>query len=197
MRHESSVSDSGNDLGGYGSVDSDIEILATRRPTRSRRSARSNLADNLLEGGESDGDTYHDSPRHKSREKARKKLKHKRAPTARPAYGHFRDIDDLDFDPYDDEATLSLRAHRDICEKCHKRPAHELLMRVKKGKRKTKEDAEDEDEDNEDHIRGLGGWVRWFGYSGICSFILLTWFTASSALWSPIGGVWQEPKEMR
>lgn len=172
-RREQSVSDSGDDLGGYGQLDSDIEISAPRRSTRTRRNARSNLADDLVEEGESDGDTYHDSPRPTSRGKAGKKLKKKRSATARPAYGHFRDIDDLDFDLYEDEATSSLRAHRNICEKCHKRPAHELLTKAKKGRRKTKDNEGESDESDEDHIRGLGGWVRWFGYSAIYSFILL------------------------
>ncbi|KAF8560206.1 hypothetical protein OG21DRAFT_38190 [Imleria badia] len=153
------VSDSEDDLGGYGQVDSDVEILPSRRSTRSRKSTRANLADDLVDGEESDGDSYHDSPRPKSREKARKMLKKKRPATARPAYGHFRDIDDLDFDHYEDEATSSLRAHRNICEKCHKRPTHEELAKVKKGRRKTKDNGESDDDD-EDHIRGLGGWVR-------------------------------------
>ncbi|KAF8140421.1 hypothetical protein EV363DRAFT_1153685 [Boletus edulis] len=157
-----STSDSEDDFGGYGpvgSVGSDVEILAARRSTRSRRSARSNLADHLLDGEESDGDTYLDSPRPKSRGKVGKKLKKARSATARPAYGHFRDISDLDFDLYEDEATSSLRVHRDICERCHKRPAHEELKKVKKGRRKAKDD-EDGSDDDENHTRGLGGWVR-------------------------------------
>lgn len=168
VRRERSASDSGDDLGGYGQVDSDVEILVpTRRSTRSRRNARLNLADD----GESDGDAYHDSPRHRSRtQDAGKKLKKKRHATARPAYGHFRDIDDLEFDSCEDEATSSLRAHRDICERCHKRPAHEQLTKPKKGRRKTKGD-ESESDDDEDHIRSLGGWVRWFAYLEIFSFI--------------------------
>lgn len=175
IRREQSASDSGDDLGGYGQVDSDVEILVPRKSTRSRRSARSNLADGLVDEGESDGDTYHDNPRHNSRtQESRKKLKKKRPATARPAYGRFRDIDDLNFDSYEDEATSSLRAHRDICEKCHKPPAHEQLTKAKKkGRRKTKNDTGESDDDDEDHIRGLGGWVRWFGYPGNHSFILL------------------------
>lgn len=178
IRREPSASDSGDDLGGYGQVDSDVEIFVPRKSTRSRRSARSNLADGLVGEGESDGDTYHDSPRRKSRtQEAGKKLKNKRPATARPAYGYFRDIDDLDFDSYGDEATSALRSHRDVCEKCHKPPAHEQLTKAKKkGRSKTKDDKEESNDDDEDHIRGLGGWVRWFGYPGFYSFILLTWF---------------------
>ena len=173
VRRGQSISDSEDDLGGYGQVDSDVEILVpTRRSTRSRRNVHLNLADEE----ESDEDTYHDSPRHRSSAKeAGKRLKKKRPTTARPAYGHFRDISDLDFDSYEDEATSSLRAHRDICEKCHKRPAHEQLRRSKKGRRKT-EVNEGESDDDEDSIRSLGGWVRWFGHLGILSFILLIWF---------------------
>lgn len=166
-------SGSEDDLGGYGQVDSDVEMFAPRRSTRSRRSARSNLADDLVDEGESDGDSYHGSPAPKSKEKARKRLKKKRSVAARPAYGHFRNIDDLDFDPYDDEATSSLRAHREICEKCHKRPAHEELSKVRKGRRKTKVDEDESDDDDDEHIRGLGGWVRWFGCPVVYFFNLL------------------------
>lgn len=171
IRQEQPVSDSEEDLGGYGQVDSDVEIYPPRRSTRSRRSARSNLIDDYIDEVESDGDTYRDSPQPKYRGKGGQRPKKKRSATARPAYGHFRDIDDLDFDPYENEATSSLRAHRGICEKCHKRPAHEELVKVKKGRRKTKN--EDESDGDEDHIQSLGGWVRWFEYSGIYFFMLL------------------------
>lgn len=189
-----SVPDSEDDLGGYGQVNSDVEIIVpTRRSTRARRNAHLNLADDE----ESDEDTYHDSSRRRSRSQdVPQRFKKKRPVTARPAYGHFRDIGDLDFDPYEDEATSSLRAHRDVCEKCHKRPAHKQLTELKKGRRKIKGD-DDESDDNEDHIRGLGGWVRWSEYLGIFSFVWLIYFTASSVPSSPIGDVSQKLNEMR
>jgi chromodomain-helicase-DNA-binding protein 4 len=163
-----SGSDSGDDLGGYGQVDSEMEDIPTRRSDRSRKSIRSNLADDFVDEEDSDGDTYHDSPQRKSMaQKAAQKSKKKRSATARPAYGHFRDINDLDFDPYDEEATEALRAHRDICEKCHKYAAHELLKiarKQKKGRRKSRnnDDDDEHEEDDEERLQGLGGWVRWF-----------------------------------
>lgn len=167
-----SISDSGDDLGGYGQVDSDVEIFVPRKSTRSRWSARSNLADDLVDDRESEEDAYHDSPRRKFR--TQETGKKKRSAAARLAYGHFRDIDDLDFDSYEDEATSSLRAHRDICERCHKPPAHEQLAKAKKkGRRKIKDDKGESDDGDEDHIRDLGGWVRWFGHPWSYSFILL------------------------
>ncbi|KAF8846211.1 hypothetical protein BDN67DRAFT_918420 [Paxillus ammoniavirescens] len=160
-----SGSDSGDDLGGYGQVDSEMEDIPTRRSGRSRKGVRSNLADDFVDEEEFDSDTYHDSPQRKSMaRKAAQKPKEKRSATARPAYGHFRDINDLDFDPYDEEATEALRAHRDICEKCHKYAAHELLKtarKQKKGRRKSRNDDDDEhEEDDEERLQGLGGWVR-------------------------------------
>ena len=175
-QRERAVYESGDDLGGYGQVDSDVEILAPRRSTRSRKSARTNLADDFVDGGESDGDSYQGSPRPESRGKAGKKFKKKWPATARPAYGHFRDISDLDFDHYEDEATSSLRAHRNICEKCHRRPAHKELAKVKKGRRKTNDEEGESDDNDEERIQSLGGWVRWFGYSKFCSYILLIQF---------------------
>lgn len=165
------VSDSEDDLGGYGQVDSDVEIVAPpRRSTRSRRTARVNLIDDA----ESEGDSYHDSPGQKSGDRgAGKKHRKKRPAATRPAYGHFRDVGDLDFDFFEDEATSSLRAHRDVCEKCHKSPAHEELKVFKKGRRRPKV-AEDESDDDEDRIRSLGGWVQWFGFLKLFTFVLLT-----------------------
>ncbi|KAI6047780.1 P-loop containing nucleoside triphosphate hydrolase protein [Pisolithus marmoratus] len=120
------ISDSEDELGGYG------EMIPTRRSTRARKAARSNLDDDLK------GDVQVSS---------------------HPAYGHFRDVNDLDFDPYDDEATASLRAHRRICEKCHRGPAHELLRRgrkPKRGRRRRGSDADlEEDQERADSEYGL------------------------------------------
>ncbi|KIJ68216.1 hypothetical protein HYDPIDRAFT_82781 [Hydnomerulius pinastri MD-312] len=166
VRPAQSGSDSGDELGGYGQDDSEVEIIPTRRSGRSRNLARSNLADDFVgDEEETDGDAYRSgSSRRKSKShEAVKQPKKKRSATARPAYGHFRDIKDLDFDPYDDEATEALRAHRDVCEKCHKRPAHEQLKaakKPKKGRRKSRGDEDEPEEDEEERIQGLGGWVR-------------------------------------
>ncbi|KAF9244536.1 hypothetical protein BU15DRAFT_42035 [Melanogaster broomeanus] len=155
-----SDTDSGDDLCGYSQVDSDVEVIPTRRSGRSRKTARSNLAD----GEVSDDDTYHDGPQRRAKHKeAAGGPKKKRSATARPAYGNFRDINDLDFDAYDEEVTKALRAHRDICEKCHKLPAHQQLKtarKQKKGRRRSRNDDDETDEDDEEHIQGLGGWVR-------------------------------------
>ncbi|KIK79668.1 hypothetical protein PAXRUDRAFT_833992 [Paxillus rubicundulus Ve08.2h10] len=154
-----SGSDSGDDLGGYGQVDCEVEDIPSRRSGRSRKGVRSNLADDFVDEEESDSDPYHHSPRRK----VAQKFKKKQSATSHPAYGHFRDINDLDFDPYDEEATEALRAHRDICEKCHKYAAHELLKaarKQKKGRRKSRNDDDEHEENDEERLLGLGGWVR-------------------------------------
>ena len=54
-----------------------------------------------------------------------------------------------------------LRAHRDICEKCHREPAHVLLKKLGKRKGRKKKQTDDLSEDEEDMYNALGGWVRW------------------------------------
>ncbi|KAL4070788.1 hypothetical protein J3A83DRAFT_4245468 [Scleroderma citrinum] len=158
-------SDLDDDLGGYGQSDVEGEPITTRRSTRTRKSAHSNLDDNSLEDGVEDTDDKesHQGMVHKSA-KSGKKRQQRRPAGSRPVYGHFRDIDDLDVDPYDEEATEPLRAHRDVCEKCHKDPAHMLLTAARKPKRGRQKRTADVDEDleggEEERIQNMGGWVR-------------------------------------
>ena len=90
-------------------------------------------------------------------------MKVKRGQAARPAYGNVRVVDDLAGDALSDEETASLRAHRDICEKCHRGPADQLIKAEGKRKARKKRGAEsDEDEGSVlDQLESLGGWVRW------------------------------------
>ncbi|KAI6007186.1 SNF2 family N-terminal domain-containing protein [Pisolithus albus] len=161
LRSSQTVSDSEDELGGYG--DTEVEIIPTRRSTRARKAARSNLDDDLDDETMGTDEDYRGASGHRyAKLNATKKPKRRRPIPSHPAYGHFRDINDLDFDPYDDEVTTSLRAHRAICEKCHKGPAHDLLraaMKPKKGRRRRDSDA-DLEENQEDQIRNMGGWVR-------------------------------------
>ena len=64
-----------------------------------------------------------------------------------------------------DEDDAALRAHRDICEKCHHHPSHKRIdaAKRKKGKKKRKasEDDFDDVEDEVERITNAGGWVRW------------------------------------
>ncbi|KAF8640689.1 hypothetical protein AX17_000345 [Amanita inopinata Kibby_2008] len=81
-----------------------------------------------------------------------------------PTYGRIRNISDLDCETDDEIAPL--RRHRDICEKCHKRPAHELLHHNKKlkhrpsRKKPISQDELDATEDEVERLTSLGGWVR-------------------------------------
>jgi hypothetical protein len=76
-----------------------------------------------------------------------------------------------------DQGSSPLREHRNICEKCHRGPAHELLeavMRKPKGRRKKKkmsDDEFDESEDEQQRLTALGGWVRWY----VCSRQHFSW----------------------
>ncbi|KAI6008336.1 SNF2 family DNA-dependent ATPase [Pisolithus orientalis] len=157
LRSSQTVSDSEDELGGY----SDVEMVPTRPSTRARKAARLNLNDDF-DNETMSTDDEEGSDRRFAKLDATKKPKKRRPVPSHPAYGHFRDINDLDFDPYDDEDTASLRAHREVCEKCHEGPAHELLraaMKPKRGRHRRNSDA-DLEENEEEQIRHLGGWVR-------------------------------------
>ncbi|KAI0322695.1 hypothetical protein OF83DRAFT_1092474 [Amylostereum chailletii] len=135
---------------------------STRKSTRTRRSVRDNLADqDYAENTSDDEDEYISRPR---RGKASSSKRPLRGAASRPAYGHFRPIQDLDWDPCDDEKTAALRAHRDTCEKCQRRPTHILLEEEKKRGNRKKKRRDDSDEDDpiegSEQIEKLGGWVR-------------------------------------
>ncbi len=96
----------------------------------------------------------------------------KKAPRSQslvPMYGRVRDIKSIDEDPFsDDDGREVLRVHRKVCEKCHDRPAHQMLeafRRKSKGKGKKRKRSTDDDfewSDDEEKFLSLGGWVQWF-----------------------------------
>jgi chromodomain-helicase-DNA-binding protein 4 len=158
--------DSDDELAGFDQEQSsEVVEIPTRRSTRARKSAKANLADEEYEDeGDEEDDDSSTRRRHK-RNREVKKRKPPRAKASRPAYGTIRDVADLDYDPYSDDETLPLRAHRDECEKCRKQPVHKLLLAVKtkpKGRRRKKTSDDEDDEGNEEErLTALGGWVRW------------------------------------
>lgn len=139
------------------------EILpSVRRSTRTRKAAEIHL------DFEDDDDEYNDTKDRTSKSNGNARPK-KRVKSAQPMYGHFRNIDTLDQDPFsDDEDNEALRRHRSICEKCHLAPAHSLLAAFKKrSKRKGKKrrrstDDEFEQSESEQTFIDLGGWVQWY-----------------------------------
>jgi chromodomain-helicase-DNA-binding protein 4 len=147
---------------------SDIDEAETRpirRSTRSKKGVKVNLdAESHSDDLESEGKTSDSYGSRKAKSKKPKKAVRPKA--ARPAYGHFRSVADLNNDFSDDES-LTIREHRDICEKCHRAPGHKLIEALKKkskvnGKKKRKtSDDEFEVHDDDQSFTALGGWVRW------------------------------------
>ncbi|KAG1846831.1 SNF2 family N-terminal domain-containing protein [Suillus subluteus] len=159
------MTESEDELAGYEQEDI-IDVIPARRSARERKSARTNLAEDYVEDAgdsESDGESYMETSKKagKSRAVAKTQKRLKRGPVSRPAYGIFRSAADLEFDAYEEEETELLRSHRDICEKCHKAPAHVQLEKPKKGRKKIRKDDDYGSEENEDDlIQSFGGWVR-------------------------------------
>ncbi|KAJ7042418.1 SNF2 family DNA-dependent ATPase [Mycena alexandri] len=145
--------------------DADSTHAATRRSTRSRKAFKINLDEGAYSESEQEGDDSEDYPRVKSAAK-RPKVARKRG--ARPAYGHVRGVEDIEYDPNSDEETAPLRVHRAACEKCHDKPAHKLLEAERKRKsrgggrrkKKTTDDEFEESGDEMERITKRGGWVR-------------------------------------
>ncbi|KAG5636366.1 hypothetical protein H0H81_008284 [Sphagnurus paluster] len=144
-------------------MDSEMSVphLPFRRSTRVGRTALARHDETYTDDLESDLDSG--SYRSKETRPKSKKTK-KKSRGSRPAYGHFRPIAELDCDSSDEESAV-FRKHRDICEKCHKNPAHTLIQAiVKKGKAKSRRRKNSEDEfevsDDEERFAALGGWVR-------------------------------------
>lgn len=135
------------------SSDSEDEIVTTRRSTRSTRNTKSYRDDDEYEDeGPNESD---DGPSVPKKKKARTKA-------SRPAYGHFREVVDLELDDQSDDETLPLRAHRGECEKCRQPPSHILLKKLDRRHKKRKSSGSDEeDEEERDSLESLGGWVRW------------------------------------
>ncbi|KAG2154662.1 hypothetical protein DEU56DRAFT_769656 [Suillus clintonianus] len=159
------MTESEDELAGYEQEDV-IEVIPARRSARERKSARTNLAEDYVDeagDSETDSESYTETSKRAAKSKAAVKSQKrlKRGPVSRPAYGIFRSVADLEFDAYEEEDTELLRAHRDICEKCHKAPAHVQLKKPRKGRRKIrKEDDYGSEENEDDLIQSLGGWVR-------------------------------------
>ncbi|SJL05568.1 uncharacterized protein ARMOST_08931 [Armillaria ostoyae] len=139
-----------------------------RRSTRYRKPMKIDIDE--FSGESSDGgdsEDYITSRRAKAKTSKNKK-KGGRGSASRPAYGFFRPVADIDYDPFSDDESSALRAHRSICEKCHRGPTHILqaaAQKKKKGKgRRKKATSDDELEpdsaDEVERLGELGGWVR-------------------------------------
>ena len=148
----------------------DSDRRPIRRSTRSKKGVKVNLdAETYSDDQESEGETSDDYDSRKlSRLQSKKRKKAVRPKAARPTYGHFRNVADLDYD-YSDDENMPIGEHRDICEKCHRGPAHNLieaLAKKSKGKgkkkRKTPDDEFEDSNDEEERFTALGGWVRWW-----------------------------------
>lgn len=88
------------------------------------------------------------------------KPKTKRVPRkVYPLYGQIENVEDL-WDPSDDSAPL--RAHRAVCEKCRRAPAHILLNEERKKRKKPPKHREEDYIDEVQHTQDLGGWVQWY-----------------------------------
>lgn len=150
----------------FDSTDSEVQEVPqpTRRSTRSKKTVRTNLDDNdfVDDADGVDSDEFDDEDSSYSKPKAPKQKKIVRGKASRPAYGRFRVIADMELDEQEDPDTAPLRAHRKTCEKCHKKPAHQLLLDARKPKkgRKKKKGSDEEVEDDEQRLTALGGWVR-------------------------------------
>ena len=141
----------------------------TSDPTR--RSARSKVTKISLITDEEDflDEDEVNSDSQVRRAKAKGKTKVKKLVHPKPIYGRIRTATAIQDDPFpDDEEHEALRRHRDICEKCHLKPAHLLLAAFKrksKGKgKKRKRRTDDEFEESEDDQKyiDMGGWITWF-----------------------------------
>lgn len=155
------VQDSDEESGSRSANEDDTEERGpARRSTRVRKATKTykDGDDDFLTEEEIDDDGDNDSYGSSNKPKPRQKKKRIR----RAAYGHIRSIEDLKYDSHSDEETAPLRMHRNSCEKCHRRPAHELLKAEKNKSRKKRvlEEFEDPDTD-EEKLVALGGWLRW------------------------------------
>lgn len=143
--------------------ESDSSEQKTGPPRRSMRSRVTKI--NLI----SDEEDYLDEDEMDSDSQDRKaKAKTKKPTQPKPMYGRIRDITTIRDDPFpDDEEHEALRRHRDICEKCHLKPAHLLLAAFKKkskgkGKKRKRSTDEFEESDNDQKYLDMGGWMTWF-----------------------------------
>ncbi|THH02604.1 hypothetical protein EW026_g282 [Hermanssonia centrifuga] len=145
-----------------GEVSDDEDVQLSKPPRRSTRAQRSTRTSR-------DGDEYSDDLDEDSDDYVETSVKGKskvvkskvvRGKASRPAYGHFRVVADLDYDS--DEDSAALRAHRNVCEKCHRQPTHELLLALSKsnGKKKRRKREDEFEVSSDEDVNSLGGWVR-------------------------------------
>ncbi|TFY59851.1 hypothetical protein EVJ58_g5524 [Rhodofomes roseus] len=146
--------------------DSDVqEVVAPRRSSRSKRSARSNLRDaDIIVDSEDEEYDDSDEEEYAERKPGKKSAKKKQVKRgSRAAYGHFRPIADMEADERVDEEGDMLRIHRQTCEKCHTLPTHQAMVQARKkkpGRRKKKGSDDESSEDELARLEALGGWVR-------------------------------------
>lgn len=143
----------------------------TRKSTRSTKGTSSKYQDtkdyeddeSQEEESEFDTSSSRRGNRRKTAQNTKKKIPREQA--SRPAYGHVRAVDDLAGDALSDEETAPLRAHREVCEKCHRGPAAQLIKIESKRKGKGRKRRGSDSDENEgtvlEQLERLGGWVRW------------------------------------
>jgi hypothetical protein len=153
-----------------GDEDSEIEeVVPARRSSRSTKNTKAKYTEADEYVDEEDAESGDDEQPRKSRKGKPEKMKAKkivRGKASRPAYGNVRHVADLDYDDFSDDETAPLRAHRIVCEKCHKGPAHDLIEAASKkpkgrGRKKKDEDLDEFEGDEIERLTALGGWIRW------------------------------------
>ena len=130
----------------------------TRRSTRARKTDKLYVPDEVESiSDDADDDEDYSQARRKPKPRPKRKI------IRRATYGYIRNTADLQYDSHSDEETAPFRVHREICEKCHRQPAHKLLeLERKKSNKKRKKDFDDfESDTDEEKVNALGGWVRW------------------------------------
>ena len=155
--------------------------LSDQMPGPTRRSTRRKVTKINLIADEEDylDEDEMDSQSQDRRAKTQGKTKSKKSTQIKPMYGRIRAVTTIGDDPFpDDEEHEALRRHRDICEKCHQKPAHLLLAAFKKRSKgngkKRKRNTDDEFEESEDDQKyiNIGGWMTWFViYTILVTFI--------------------------
>lgn len=139
---------------------------ALRRGTRTRTGQKNTVDyDDDYDELDDDGESEFDDEEVKGKKGSKGK---RQAKALKPEYGRIHNIKDEG----DYEEDASLRAHRDVCEKCDKQPSHLLLKKAKKKRGRRKRDDEFEETEEERALR-LGGWVRW--YSTFHAVIIRLW----------------------
>lgn len=140
-----------------------------RRSARVKKGVKVNLYTETHTDDEPSDEDSDDYSLRRPKSKGGKSKNSIRGKASRPAYGHIRDVTELDYDFSSSDEDAPLRSHRHICEKCQKGPAHQLLSdfskigKSKAGRRKkTPVDEFDEFEDEGERLAALGGWVRWY-----------------------------------